>query len=317
MASRRTNLMNLPTFSQHRIPDRIPDRIPGRIPDRTLSRTPGLWLGLLLLAASTTTGARTPDNLADVEREARIVADVVRSALRNEAGDQLRISRVEPQFLAEQGVLLTVEVNTPWRGQYDYGQGWNFNERFSIPEIPSMVENILKDLQINVAPYEPEALEELRELRNEQRDLRREQRDIRADLRKERRALAKADDADDRADAEHKISRLESELAELDKQYQELSAAIDGQYQRLRNYRDGYPEANSEQPPALDPLIARTACDYGGTLKSLADDEFLTIALRRGQTTTYYAFRMVHVRRCSERNMDPDEMLRQGYAYEY
>ncbi len=259
--------------------------------------------------------ARVPDNLQAIQREARIVADVIKSALRQEGGDSLRVSSVEAQYLADQGVLLTVNLNTPWLGMEDRGEAWNYG-RIAIPEIPQMVEDILNDLQINIPPYEPEALEELRDLRGEQRSLRQEQRKIRAELRKQRREMARSDDADKRRDLAEEIRDSEAELEELDHQYDDLARDIDLQYQQLRNYQEGGPPPANAPAPDMDVLIARTACDYGGTLNSLHEQQYLTISLRRGQSLKFYAFKMQHINQCSRRNIQPEQLLRDSFQYE-
>ena len=271
----------------------------------------------LLVTCSSGLSAKTPNNLADIQREARIVADVIKSALRDEVREGMRVTSVESEYLARQGVLVSIDVHAPWITINEQGDAsFEFDGTISIPEIPSMVENILQDLQINIAPYEPETLDELRDLRDEQRELRLEQRKIRADLRATRRALVRSDDADERSELSEDIKRREAELVEVDAQYNSLSAEIDEQYQRLRDYRDGFTPPKPPAPPNMDNLIARTACDYGATLKSLRSDEYLTIAIRRGEADQYYAFRMEDVKICSRRDIGPERLLERGYLYQ-
>lgn len=275
---------------------------------------------MLLLSLCLLTGsmhARSPEQLDRVQREARIVADVIESALRSELRSQARVNSVEAEYLAQQGVLVSVNLNRPWLVVSDYDSDVEIDGHITIPEIPRMVTEILHDLQINVAtPFEPEALEELRELRNEQRELRLEQRKIRGKLRQERRELVRADDDDKRQKVAEDITELERELAALDAQYEALASDIQDQYQRLSDYR-----AEPEDPTRvtkvqdLDALIARTACDYGGTLRSLSSQQFLTIALRRGDRTDYYAFKMGDVQNCSQQRLSSDKLLELGYLY--
>ncbi len=273
---------------------------------------------LIVLTGFTHAFAREPDDLEDIQRELRIVSDVFKSALRDELRDDMRVTSVDAQYLAQQGVLLSVTVNTPYMNiGHDGSRSFEIDgRRISIPQIPSMVEDILQDLQIDITPYEPEALEELRDLRSEQRELRLEQREIRSDLRSKRRDLVRAEDRDKRENIQEDIDDLERELTAIDAQYDALAADIDGQYQRLRDYRDGYSHPESEEAPEIDTLIARTVCDYGGTLKSLKEENYLTVALQRGQSNRYYAFRMNHVDSCSNGNMKAERLLELGYLYD-
>jgi len=283
-----------------------------------ITLTPPLRVMLLsvMLLSSAWANARTLDNVEAVQREARIVADVMKSALRSELRDDVRVTSVSAEYLAKQGVLISVKLNAPWLTIHDGENAIEINSQITLEEIPSMVENILADLQIDITPYEPEALEELRSLRKEQRELRLEQRDIRAKLRSKRRALVRADEDDDRDDVTEDIADLEQELAAVDAQYDALANDIDNQYQELRDYRGGPSTPRTPSPPLdMNVLISRTACDYGGTLKTLSSEDFLTVALRRDEVTQYYAFKMDHVYSCSRGDMQAERLLELSYQY--
>jgi hypothetical protein len=176
-----------------------------------------------------------------------------------------------------------------------------------------MVENILNDLQVNVAPYEPEALEDLRDLRGAQRELRLEGREIRAKLRQKRREMIRAEGGEDHADA---IAELEQQLADVDVQYQNLSDDIEKQYQRLRDYRaEIAPQATEADTPEVGKVVAQVACDYGATLRSLSSENYLTFIVRRGKSARYYAFKMDHIYACNNRDMRPERLLELAYQY--
>ena len=197
------------------------------------------WLlALITLSLASLATAREVDNLADITREAKIVADVMKSALRNELKGGIRVTSVTAEYLAEQGVLVSVRLNAPWLTINNGDTSIAINGQINLEEIPSMVENILSDLQIDLSPYEPESLETLRELRAEQRDLRLEQRDIRAQLRTLRRELVRTDSSNEQQKVQRQIENLERELIAVDSQYDALAKDIDIQYKSLRDYRD-------------------------------------------------------------------------------
>ncbi len=261
--------------------------------------------------------AREVDNLDDKQREARIVADVMKSALRSELRNGVRVTTVSAEYLARQGVLISVKLNAPWLVINDGDSAIEFNGQLNLEEIPTMVENILSDLKIDVKPYEPEALEALRDLREEQRELRSEQRELRSDLRKERRDLVRAE-ADDKDKVQQRIDQLELELQALEAQSDALSQDIDRQYEELRDYRGG-PSSPSPQPAAnrdTNTIIAQAVCDYGATLKALRSDSYVTIAIRRNNSNEYLAFLMDHVRSCNRGDMRTDRLLELAYQYE-
>ena len=274
----------------------------------------GILLSALVTGSSV---AKVPDNIAAIQREARIVADVMKSALRSEVRGKMRVTSVTGEYLVEQGVLISVKMNTPWLSINDGENTFDFRGHINLEEIPTMVENILAELKIDVTPYEPEALEALRAMRTEQRELRLEQREIRRKLREKRRALVRAEDDDDRNDVKEDIEDLERELAAVDVQHDALAEDIETEYEEIRDYRGGpsRPRPRAE-PEAISALISRTACDYGGTLKSLNANDYLTIALRRDETTQYFAFKMNHVRDCSVGDIPAEELLTLGYRYD-
>ncbi|NOX52629.1 MAG: hypothetical protein GXP16_19165 [Gammaproteobacteria bacterium] len=275
------------------------------------------YMCIFLTVFSLQASARTPDHIDDLQRETRIVADVVKAALRDKLSGEERVAYVQAEYLAAQGVLLSVTLNSSWWPNSRHSTSFEINGRqISIPEIPSMVENILNELQVNIAPYEPEALEDLRDLRSEQRELRLESRQIRSKLRETRRSMIR--NSEDGEDYQEDIREYEQQLATVDQQYEDLAVKIEQQYQRLRDYRKDAVARPSEQktPVDLDTLIAEIACDYGPTLKSLKSGNFFTIALRRGKNTKYYAFKMEHINECSSRNMRTERLLELAYQYE-
>ncbi len=280
-------------------------------------------VAVIAALASSVSAAREPGKLDDIKRETRIVADVMRAALRDQLRGEVRLTGLDAEYLPQQGVLVSVSLNNPWLVINRQGDPeFEFHGDITIPEIPAMVENILHDLQINVTPYEAEDLEALRDLRAEQRELRLEARNLRAKLRERRRALVRADDDELRQNIEETIGALEEELATVDSQYEGMSAEIEAHYEALRDYDTTVtavaPPAPPEPPAAQDlgMVVATTACDYGGTLKSLASDDYLTVVLRRGKSSQYFAFRMEHIYQCGRRNMSPERALELAYQYE-
>jgi hypothetical protein len=291
-------------------------------PTAKLFASKSRWLSLVLFGSclffSSLAAARDVEQLADIQREARITADVIRSALREQLPDGVRATSVTAEYLARQGVLVTIKLNSPWLVINDDAAKIQFNGRLNLEEIPIMVENILTDLNIDLTPYEPEALEALRALREEQRELRLEQRELRSELRKTRRSLVRAENDKARREFEEKITRLERELHTVDAQYDELAADIDEQYQVLRDYRGGPTpgEPKTAPPEQMTNVIARAVCDYGGTLRSLNSENYLTTALRRNENTEYLVFKMDHVFDCSNSDISWERLLELAYQYQ-
>jgi len=282
-------------------------------------------LGATLLTASllsaVLTGqvvqARPVTDLEPILRELRIAEDIFRSAMANSIGDPVKVINVEAQFLARQGVLVSMRVVVPWinineftRRSFDIGANIE-----SLHDIPMMVHEILAELNIAVAPYDPDELEALRELRAEQRKLRNEQRDLRSKLRDARRKRNRQDDEDAIEDLDDEIADLENELNGLEDEYQLLDDDIDLQYQRLQDLRSNYSN-RSLSAANLSQAVGETVCNYGGTFKTLGSQQYLTVALELTDTTKYYVFKMEHIIACRRGDIGPEKLLERSYQYD-
>jgi hypothetical protein len=270
----------------------------------------------LLLAsvlAALPVAARDVDKFEEVEREVAVAADVIGSALRETFGPRLRVGPVAADFLARQGVLMTVELGPGSRMRNGNGGVQISTEIDSLAEIPLMVREIIEQLDIAIAPYAADELENLRELREEQRDLRDERREIHGRLRIQRRTAAQADSSQ-RERIDREIAALEDALRVVDEAEATIDADIDEQYARFRASRAPRDEAlvNAEE---IQLGIARAACDFGPTLKSLGSEEYLTFKVRRASATLYHAFKMDFVRSCQRGDIDAARLLERAYTY--
>lgn len=276
-----------------------------------------------LLHLSATAYARVVPELDKIHRELRVAEEVLGAALRDHVEDRVKISQVHAQYLARQGVLVSVNVSTPWISFRTPGENTLEIEADlqRLNEIPEMVHDILSQLDITIAPYEPEELEELRSLRDEQRSLREEQRRLRSRLREQRRELVRAEGSDERESIAEGITDLETELAASDAQWAAVNSDIDGQYNRLKDARSRASDRRRRQleTEEVAVAVARSVCEYGDVVKSLPADEHLTVVLRQGQTkrsdAQYYAFSMADVMRCQNDKLTVEQMLETAYTY--
>lgn len=259
--------------------------------------------------------ARTVDNLDPIMREMEIAKDVFRSSMRNSVSEDVQISSVEVQYLARQGVLISINVVRPWFRINKRGQHITFDADFPyMTEVPEVVRRILSELNISVPPYDPEEIDELRELRAEQRELHKEERELRAKTRVKRRELVRADDTDKRDDIAEDIDDLEQEMRAVQAQLDALNADLDAQYQRLSEARSRPSSSNTQLE--LDVAVAETACNYGSTFKTLGSQQFLTVAVNQRNLTKYFVFKMEHIGDCRRGDIDPGELLERSYVYE-
>ena len=258
---------------------------------------------------------RTVDNLDPIVREMEIAKDVFRSSILNSVSEELRIASVEAQYLAKQGVLISINVVRPWFSVNKSGQHITIDADFgNLAEIPEVVQKIFADLDISVPRYNPEELEELRELREEQRGLRKEERELRAKTRVKRREMVRADDTDEREDIAEDINDLERELKGVEAQIDAVNSDLDAQYQRLSEVRTKSSIPNTQLN--MDVAVAETACNYGSTFKTLGPQQFLTVAVNQRDQTRYFVFKMEHIGACRRGDIDPGQLLDRSYVYE-
>lgn len=270
----------------------------------------------LLIATAVTSSAREPTNYDSLRREMAIMEDVFESTLRVTLDRQVRISGIEVDYLAEQGVVIALDASRPFMASTDISE---YNGIEVLTQIPSMVEEILHDVEIYVAPYDPDELQELRALRDDQRRLRTEQRSLRGKLRDLRRRHAREEDEDDRDELASRIENYEQELEALDREYDALDEDIDDAYARVRDVRTRHEERvttrETESFDVLEDALIAAVCDYGPTVKSLDDDEHLTVVVRQRRGSTYYVFRQSDVVACQRESISHADLKAQGYIY--
>ncbi|MYE24982.1 MAG: hypothetical protein F4Y01_13740 [Gammaproteobacteria bacterium] len=261
--------------------------------------------GTMSLTLTVAAASNQPPALESLRQEMSVAREVIPTALANTA-QRVRVVDAEAIYLAGQGVLLDMDMaRRPESRVGDF-------EVTAIDQIPHVVQEIVANVQLAIAPYEPEDLAELRELREEQREVRNQQRELRRELRRLRAEHARNPDH-----VVQTIREREAELLALDGEYQVLERDIDEQYDRLRALRQS--EAPAEEPATHDltDAVGAVACDYGGTLKSLPEDEHLTFRLRRGRESAFYVFRKEDLVACRRESIAAPELLSRASIYHH
>ena len=262
--------------------------------------------GTMSLTLTVAAASNQPPALEALRHEMNVAQEVIPTALANTA-QRVRVVDAEAIYLAGQGVLLDMDM-----ARWPASRVGDF-EVTAIEQIPHVVQEIVANVQLAIAPYEPEDLAELRELREEQREIRNQQRELRRTLRRLR-----AENARNGEDAlAYRIGQEERELAALDSEYATIERDIDGQYEQLRALRQS--DAPAEEPATHDltDAIGTVACDYGGALKSLPDDEHLTFRLRRGRESAFYVFRKEDLVACRRESIAAPELLSRASIYHH
>ena len=286
----------------------------------------------LALAATATLGSAHADTLAHLDalqREMRIAEDVIEAALGNVPN--MRVSDVEADYLAGQGVLISLSVRTGWLGSAHGQRVVKIirNEAISMP-VPDMVHEILADLDLDLPTLggHPPNLEALRELRGQQRQLRAQQRKVRQRIWDARFQMARTEETpaaggtDFREKYEREVAALEEELRRLEAEDDALEARIDAEYEQLTSVSNveevEFSRVPEEAPGEadFDAALVQTLCDYGATFKSLPQDEHLSVRVRRYGGDAFRVFRFEDVVACQRGGTSPDELMAKATAYE-
>lgn len=264
--------------------------------------------------------AEPPSHLDPLKREMRIVEEVIDAALREVPG--VRVGAVEADYLAGQGVLLSLSLRTPWLGPTHGKRVVRIirDHDMAVP-VPTMVHEILNDLELDldvpILAQRSLDLSALHELRDEQRALRGQQRKVRQRIWGTRLEVAGGEGEEDAAET---VAALEAELERLEVEEDALEARIDAEYQKLASGRDAAEaevSATAEATPAadFDTELAQAVCDYGATLKSLPRDEHLSVRVRERDGDTFHVFEFDDVVECQRGAMTPDDLLGKGVSY--
>ena len=277
---------------------------------------------LCALAAAATTGsvrAAPPAHLDALRQEMAVAEDVFQAALGNAPG--VRVWDVEADYLAAQGVLLSMAVRKGWFGAGRARVVKIIQDEDIGVTIPHMVHEILADLDIPGVAHRTADFEVLNELREQQRALRNQQRTVRALVWQTRLGIARGHQEEEGEDT---VAALEAEIERLDAEHEALQSRIDAEYQRLSAGETGDQIETPAGQDATDPvadadleaLLLQAVCDYGGTLKSLPEDEHLSLRVRESTGDVFYVFRFEDVVDCQRGSMTPAKLLEAGVSYE-
>ena len=260
--------------------------------------------------------AREVEQLEQINRDMDVIENIFTSVMREAAKDRVRIRNVRSDYLAGQGVLVTMDVSASWIYVNRFNNDISIDADIrSLSEIPEMVQDILAELRIAITPYEPEELEELRELRTLQREARTQRRKVARSLYEQRRQLVRTTDADDQEAIQERIDELKDELEVLSGQEAVIDNSIDEQHERLRELSRRYKDRQLEATTNLAETVAEAVCAYGSTFSFLSPDQFVTVALNKANEIEYFTFRMDNVRTCQRGDINDETLLARAYVY--
>ncbi|TQV89772.1 hypothetical protein [Aliikangiella coralliicola] len=264
-------------------------------------------------------------NFERAQKEIKIMSKIFETSLSEQTPTKRRylssrLQRAEATYLANQGMVFTFSFG---RNSFSSADDWAaFGQG-----IGHFVEGIASEVgaaiaEVPVAPVAPdfpefnidfedvydgyqerrEALEVLREKQQEQREHIREiQREIRSLERKK----------DRERDSGNRVEKLKDELAEKVDTLKQRMSEYNHSMNEYRKKRDEKYTASSKQ--RSDTIIS-TLCDYGATLRSLKNNEHVTLVFSNyaDNKDQVYVFEYSDVKNCDSK----EKLLRKAISYQ-
>lgn len=295
------------------------------------------WLLSLSIASALMlpTASAVADEAAHqgLKNQIEIFKDILTTAAKQQAGkEHSRLEEVEFTYLEGQGVVFFIRsARMPWRFVSP-----DVPEPPMPPEMPEM-SGFAQDLKLDRVVEEGlrtahrvlsqfsgeysdewfELVEQKRELAWEARDLNREIRDI--EFQRDMQEQDVSDSALDEREkeAEAKLAELKEKQATLDAKLAEMKQALQAKQEEVRKERLLTQEKSIE---AIESVFSSVLCDYGITLKSLPDDEQVSLVIRDASINrdkrldNVYVFDKSAIGRCDSQ---PAELLKQAQKYKF
>ncbi len=232
-----------------------------------------------------------------------------------------RSNSSDPTYLAKQGMVFRFNFSS---NQFVTANDWQaFGEGIGqlVGTIASEVTEALSDFDhpappvpvtpfgdsdwdVNVEAYE-EYQEVMNNLRDEQRDQRREVRDLQRSIRGiEKQARREEQDS----------KLLEKTKKKLEEKMKVLSKKMESYEKSMKEYRDKKSESRKKDNKKKSNLIISTLCDYGTTLRSLKNDEYVTLIFNNFENDKdqVYVFNYKDVKSCS----DSKKLVKRSISYQ-
>lgn len=275
------------------------------------------------LFCSAGAAAADPD-FERIHKDVTVMSNIIKGAF--EADDSCRgcQPRIDSSYLANQGAVFTIRLNS-WRS-FQTVSGNNSNFSFVVPapdevkhiEITEVVSDVLDNLgsvmddvgsRIEFKMSDLENHETLlridSEARRALRELNRERRDLEYERREYEIELIHADE-DTRRDIERQISELEKGINTIEMKQSELNKAYEAERKERELARQAKREKAIQQAEAqlaaVEDVVIRSLCDYGATLKNIPEKEHVSLLFEQNNEdqTKVFVMDMNDVQGCQK-----------------
>jgi len=301
--------------------------------NKTMSFSKKFRKPILACLSAVIVATSLPANSADyskAEKELHIMSTIFQTSLNETSKDNRsnpftrRSNSAEATYLAKQGMVFKFNFGDSHFGTAEDWQAFGEGIGNLVGTIASEVTEALSDLDGNntrvpappAAPFsdqnwdsQVEAYEEYQQamdlLRDKQRDQRQEVRDLQRSIREiERQARREEKDS----------KTLEKTKQKLEEKMKVLSEKMESYEKSMKEYREKKKQAAIAKNKEKSELIISTLCDYGTTLKSLKNDEYVTLIFSNFENgkDQVYVFNYKEVKSCS----DSKKLAKRAISYQ-
>ncbi|MES2605678.1 MAG: hypothetical protein V4603_12130 [Pseudomonadota bacterium] len=237
----------------------------------------GVAAGCVLLSAAVP--AQQQASQEQALRELNIMRNIFDAAMEENENRQLRIGGPDALYLAGQGMVFT--FNLPNGNFYISGPDvrvfaggdFDFDFDFDYDDDDIEISTNSNSTEAKNLTYMREVQQKMQEaqeqMQNKQEEMRDAQREIRDLQRAQRKEGATVDEAE--------LDRLSKQLETLSKEMQTIGNSFNEQQQSFRKEQAAVAETLHAQQATL---IFSTLCNYGSTLKSLANGEHVNLVMQ-------------------------------------
>lgn len=287
-----------------------------------------LFAGLLVSAATFSYAA----NYDDINKDMRIMKKIIETSI---SGNNRYSTRVEVMYLAKQGMVFTIHSSGAFHipapdGDWEaWGQAIGANTLSIVQEaIPAMAPILppeamaemeaeiaqgMADLDGERSEVAAQIAEELRYMREQMRDNKEEYRDNLRELRELEREKYRAEK--DRRDA------IEQKRKALEKRIEQNKTKMDTYNEKMQEYRNARQKRSKEKRMAIINETIRAICDYNASLKSLDNDEHVTVIFNKFSESNkkddrVYVFDKSDLSDCDSDDDGVKDLLKQATSYD-
>lgn len=258
---------------------------------------------LTLVLASASYAQATPD-IERIHKDVTVMSTIIDGAFELDESCDHCDPKIETSYLANQGAVFIIRPNS-WKSFHlDTGaDGFSFAIPSSEPneirriEITDMVGDILDnvgvvmdevgdqiELSLSNLENEDSILHIDSETRRSLREMNRERRELEYRRREYEIELIHADD-DEQKRIEANIKELDQDIDKLDTKQAKLSKTFEVEQKDRETARQIKRERAKEVAGArlalIEDIVLRSFCDYGGTLKNIPTDEYVSVIFER------------------------------------